>query len=124
MLAIRVSGLVGWVLLLLASALLGGGCGRTAPFDAPRRDGGPPEDAPADAHDPFLTIVPLSHALVDVVFVVDRSGSMELPMDEGDVLGPSRWDALTIALERTLDVIDPEVVVGAKLFPDRAPDGD
>jgi hypothetical protein len=69
------------------------------------------------------TTIPLSRARVDVVLLLDRSGSMQQPIDEDDPESATRWEALTLALAQALASVDPEIDVGAKLYPDETPDG-
>jgi hypothetical protein len=70
-----------------------------------------------------ITLVPLAHARVELLLVIDRSGSMVQPIDETDPSGPTRWRALTDAFESALAGLAPDVIVGAKLYPDES-DGD
>lgn len=55
----------------------------------------------------------------EVLFVLDRSGSMELALDGSDPVPgvPSRWDLLVEALSTTLPSTDEVIQIGAKLFP-------
>ncbi len=99
-------------------------CGRTGLRDDPPRlrDAGPLADAPGPTPDaPTSVEVPLGRAQIEAMFVVDRSGSMELPIEAG---GPSRWEALVAALAAVDEGVE-HVAVGASLFPDEhLPDGD
>ena len=62
--------------------------------------------------------VPLEASTVEVVFVIDRSGSMQLTFDgEMPVREPSRWEVLEAALSDALMVFDDRIGVGAKFFP-------
>lgn len=93
------------------------GCSRTG---LGMRDAGPLLDAAPDDAPPLVEI-PLGLARVEVLMVVDRSGSMQLSIEPG---GASRWDALLGALARASAELD-EVAVGASLFPaERLPGGE
>ncbi len=121
------------ITLLLVSAL-GAGCGsktglevgEVSPgLDASRPDGG--FDAGTDAgtdggEDAGLVcrpgVVRLDPSTVEVVFVIDRSGSMALDF-AGETPRPleSRWEILELALGGALEAFDESVEVGAKFFP-------
>lgn len=96
----------GCLLLLLA------GCGAKTGLKIP--DAGP--DGP-------LECVPgrfdLERRGAEVLFVIDRSGSMELALDGSDVTDgvPSRWELFVDALRTALPRTDELVQIGAKLFP-------
>jgi hypothetical protein len=50
------------------------------------------------------------------MFVIDRSGSMTMPID-GPIAGETRWEALTAALASVLSPVDESLAVGAMIFP-------
>jgi hypothetical protein len=61
-----------------------------------------------------------------VMFVIDRSGSMSFTLDGQETVPPgeqSRWDLLHDALEETVLPLDRQLATGAKFFPEVAPDG-
>ena len=89
-------------------ALLGGCIGYRTPLDDPPRfDAGIP-CAPGG--------VGLTHAEPTVMFVLDRSGSMDTVMDPTRN-SPTRWQALGSALGSALPSVDSAMAVGALLFP-------
>jgi hypothetical protein len=96
------------VLLLLQVA-----CGRTAPLHFVPPDAG--ADAGVDGG--LVPCIPgtvtLTRARATVMFVIDRSGSMN------DFLGfaGTKWDALTLGLSRSLPAVDQTMAIGAYLFP-------
>lgn len=104
--------------LLASLSFAASACSRTAVH--------PPLVLDAGASDALVSRVPvpLARASIDAVMVVDRSGSMTRPMDPRDPDGPSRWEALIAALDVAIDVLDPEVRLGAELFPDERLNGD
>ena len=89
-------------------------------------DAGPPPvgmDAGTDAGtDAGLVCRPgrvrLEQSRVEVVFVIDRSGSMAFNFD-GDAPRPgeARWEILEVSLTDSLERFDENVGVGAKFFP-------
>ncbi len=57
-------------------------------------------------------------ALTQLMFVIDRSGSMDFSLD-GEINGnPSRWTLLRGALEQTLPTFDQQIEMGAKFYPE------
>ncbi|MCC6873324.1 MAG: VWA domain-containing protein [Sandaracinaceae bacterium] len=123
--------------IAIVLAVLVAGCGaRTGlgadAFDAapPALDAGidapPPIDAGLDAGTDARVCVPgvvvLRASPVEVVFTVDRSGSMRATF-EGGSPGPgelSRWETLRMALEGPLASFDARIEAGAKFFPSRS----
>lgn len=81
--------------------------------DAGMDDAGPPMCVPG--------IVRLEASAIEVVFVIDRSGSMSAGFDgEPPAFGePSRWELLETSLGDALSVFDERVALGAKFFPSR-----
>jgi hypothetical protein len=81
-------------------------------------------DAPdaIDAPDAPLSCVPghftLVRGSVEVMFVIDRSGSMALNLD-GTMSPPRRWDVLHDALAATLPPYESSLQMGAYAFPRR-----
>jgi hypothetical protein len=105
---------------LLALGVSAASCSRTGIGVPSASDAGASRDARTlDA--PSVATIPLSHARIELLLVIDRSGSMQLPMDDGDETGPTRWEALTTGLDHALAAVDRDVIVGAKLYPDDAP---
>lgn len=121
---------------LAGSVLLGGACGsRTGLFadeEGGVRDGAVlvdanRPDAPVDGAVPCTPgRFTFELATAQIMFVVDRSGSMAFALD-GTVpdengrlpLGiPSRWSVLRGALEETLTPFDGTVAMGAKFYPE------
>lgn len=91
------------------------------------RDGSTVVDAGTDGPKP-LACTPgsfaLSRATAQVVFVLDRSGSMQFNL-QGDTptpLNPSRWQTLQSALAPVLTSLEQDVEIGAKFFPDPVDD--
>lgn len=127
--------------LLLVGALAGcalSGCGSKTGLGVPeaRIDAGPDagrdagtdagRDAGTDAGLDASVCVPgtvrLEASETEVVFVIDRSGSMlasfdGLPPVAGEL---SRWEILETAMRDALEVFDARVAVGAKFFPSRS----
>lgn len=64
-------------------------------------------------------IVALDPSLVEVVFVVDRSGSMGTAFDGSFPTGSerSRWTILEASMRSALTTFDDSIAVGAKFFP-------
>lgn len=71
-------------------------------------------------------------ALTQLMFVIDRSGSMKFTLDgrfetsTGDPIPRSlwRWSVLQDALKKTLPTFDQQIAMGAKFFPDVQSDDD
>lgn len=117
---------------IMVAALASLSCGSKTGLGQESPDAGPPFDAGADAgvdagfdagSDAGIVCVPgvvaLDESTVEVVFVIDRSGSMGLSFD-GDRPGPreqTRWETLEISLSAALIVFDDRIGVGAKFFP-------
>lgn len=83
-------------------------------------------DAPSDAP---IACVPgtfgFTLARPQLMFVIDRSGSMAFALDTNDpppVGAPSRWTALRDALSTTLLPLSTEIAMGARFFPRANPD--
>lgn len=117
----RLSGAL-WAVALLAMAGCGAKTGLTipdAPMDAPvMRDAGPDSpDTPPMCVPGAFPIVPAS---ADVVFAIDRSGSMRLTIDGREDTPPDmwRWRVMRDALASAFDTLDARVRVGAKFYPD------
>jgi hypothetical protein len=93
------------------------------------KDGSVATDAGTDGPKP-LACTPGSFALgratAQVVFVLDRSGSMQFTL-QGDTPSPlnrSRWQTLQGALAPVLTALEQNVEIGAKFFPDPVDDDD
>ncbi len=58
-------------------------------------------------------------ATAQLMFVIDRSGSMALTLD-GKItsFGPTRWDVLRDALAQTIEPIEGTLAMGAKFYPE------
>lgn len=83
-----------------------------------------PIDAPIDAIEEPIGCVPgkftFSLATPQLVFVLDRSGSMDYDLRSNSlpVLGrPTRWHALHDALEETITPFSNQISMGARFFP-------
>ena len=127
------------VALALALALLAPpltGCGAKSPLEVDHVDASAPVDAGIDATTPDAGPpdagmdaavcvpgnVPLQASRVEVVFVVDRSGSMLANFDGLPPVGSelSRWETLRLSMQTALSVFDDRIGVGAKFFPSRS----
>ncbi len=108
-------------------------CGRTELVRYSVFSDGGPDDAGVDAGEPpplpcMPGLVTPRRAVPTVMFVLDRSGSMDFDLaghrgDPGDPLtGPRRWDVLRESLSATLPPYDTALSMGVVLFPDD--DGD
>jgi hypothetical protein len=67
----------------------------------------------------------LEVATAQLMFVLDRSGSMNFGLNSGSPAGPgeaSRWDVLRDALRRTVLPYENEIAMGAKFYPEPPPD--
>jgi len=89
-----------------------------APMDAP-----PMMDVPDSPDAPLICLpgeFPITPATADVVFVIDRSGSMRLTLDGLEDRPPDewRWRVLRDALRDAFSTLDVRVNVGAKFYPD------
>lgn len=107
------------LLPLLLATLAAGGCGAKTGLLVP--DGGVAADAAVDVDAgacPGIP-VPLERRNVETVFLIDRSGSMELTWDgrPGGVGLPSRWDIVAGSLAVVLPPYDNQLLVGGKVFP-------
>ncbi len=95
-------------------------CGRTEPL-RDLTDAGPSvvgEDAGVDAGVPgpvscVVGRIAMTRAKPTVMFVIDRSGSMNASFGQGN----TRWSALTEALAVTLPAVDDDVKMGALFYP-------
>lgn len=120
-------------LALLAMPLAS--CGAKSPLYVDRFDASPAvdagTDAPADTGPPDAGLdamvcvpgnVPLDASRVEVVFVIDRSGSMLANFEGLPPAGTelSRWETLQASMVTALSVFDDRVGVGAKFFPSRS----
>ncbi len=89
-------------------------------------DAGASRDAPTDTREEAaVPCVPgrfdLDRGFAQLVFVIDRSGSMDFALgsDANPLPGtPSRWQALRAALVTALTPFDQEIAFGAKFFPE------
>jgi hypothetical protein len=113
--------------IVLALLLVIAGCGAKTGLLIRHYDGGP--DAPVDAFmppdaglDAPLSCIPGHYTLVrgtaEVMFVIDRSGSMAFNLD-GSMLPPRRWDVLQGALTATLPPYQSTLAMGAYAYPRR-----
>mgnify|MGYP001018561955 CR=1 FL=1 len=106
---------------ILLLSMLAAGCGAKTGLLVP--DAALPDDRPdvaSDAPDVFDVPdtcvgrpLPLERFAAEVVFVIDRSGSMNDPAPSG----VTRWRALTTALEAVLPAVDRELLVGLIQYP-------
>lgn len=67
----------------------------------------------------------LELATAQLMFVLDRSGSMNFGLNSSSPAGPgeaSRWDVLRDALRRTVLPYENEIAMGAKFYPEPPPD--
>ena len=83
------------------------------------------DDAPLDASDAFVRFescvdgrFTMVRREAQIVFVIDRSGSMSQPLNPG---GVSRWEAMRAVLGQTLPPFEDAIRMGALLYP-RRPD--
>jgi hypothetical protein len=65
---------------------------------------------------------PLQLATAQLMFVIDRSGSMDVALDGTDPAPPggSRWEVLRAGLAQALTGFDGQIAMGAKFFPGRS----
>lgn len=104
------------------------GCGAKTGLRIPHYDAASAMDAGTDAPDAFawdagpLECVagrfPLIRGTSEVMFVLDRSGSMAFSLD-GSMGPPRRWDVLHDALATTLPAYQDTLAMGAYVFPRR-----
>jgi predicted small lipoprotein YifL len=90
-------------------------CGGSTPLDLPRAS-----DAAvvaADACAPWTQTTPGQRP--EVLFVIDRSGSMQVVLPDGRGGGATRWALLRDALARVLPRYDAQVDTGVLLYPAR-----
>ncbi len=96
-------------------------------------DGAPFADGPPDGRVPCTPgRFTLELATAQLMFVLDRSGSMAFALDgrQPDRFGNlppgvlSRWTTLHDALFQTLTPLDNTLAMGAKFFPEKLPNGD
>jgi len=105
----------------LLAAALGLACGAKTGLRVPDAS----DDVTADVDDAFVRFdacvagrFALARREAQIVFVVDRSGSMSQPINGG---GPSRWDAMRAVFGETLRPFEGAIRMGALLYP-RRPD--
>lgn len=83
-------------------------------------------DAPPDANPCIPGKFTLDVATAQLMFVVDRSGSMAfgLSIDEPPPPGiPTRWEVLRDGLQSVVKPFDAQIAMGAKFFPEPPSDG-
>jgi len=104
----------------LAASLLAA-CGAKTGLRAPDAT----DDATTDASDAFVRFescvegrFTMVRREAQIVFVIDRSGSMSQPLNPG---GVSRWEAMRAVLGRTLPPFEDAIRMGVLLYP-RRPD--
>ena len=106
--------------------LLIAACGAKTGLRVP--DGSPPVDASRDLGIDMSVCATATYDLTrspaDVVFVIDRSGSMAWSIDGrgGVPVRDQRWTLLGTALDQALLTLGPSVRVGGKFFPDEIPE--
>lgn len=104
--------------VLIAALLSLAGCGRTEPYRFTGRGGTDAGGEEGDAGRPVVGCTPgvieLTKATPNVMFVLDRSTSMNSPFG---ATRASRWRSLGSALARVLPPINSKVELGALLFP-------
>ena len=112
-------------MLVIAGYLIGvGACGSRTGLFVPE-DGDVASDAAAEAgFDATVGCTPgtfaLDLALTQLMFVIDRSGSMAFTLDgqPNQPRGQWRWSLLQDALQTTITTFDNEIAMGAKFFPE------
>ncbi len=131
----RVRALAGQALGAAAALVVAASCGsRTGLFAGDETEGDASTsgfeasipDAPTDGkEEAAVPCVPgrfdLDRGFAQLVFVIDRSGSMDFALgaDAEPAPGePTRWQALRAALVAALAPFDDEIAFGAKLFPE------
>lgn len=123
----------GWVLIGFFAVAAGLACGRTQvlryvepPLDAGVPDAGAdagPPDAGFDAGPPDAACEPrpvtFTAAVPTVMFVIDRSGSMQWDLNGNEYDGgqPSRWQVESRSLSLVLPPQDARIAMGAVMFP-------
>ncbi len=75
-----------------------------------------PEDGPPPACVPGRFV--LEHAIAQLMFVIDRSGSMDFDLRADTRNGPSRWATLENGLRQTAIPLTGQLAMGAKFFPE------
>lgn len=111
--------------LLALVALLAAACGRTEVVRyselPPDADGVVPPgaglDAGVDAGPCLPRPLPLEPATPNVMFVIDRSGSMAEDLDGRADAGVTRWRVLEASLRSVLPPLDQQVALGALMYP-------
>lgn len=106
-------------------------CGsRTGLFGASALGDGGPNDPTRDAAPDANPCIPgrftLEVATAQLMFVIDRSGSMAFALngDENAPVGvPSRWDVLRNGLQQVVAPFDNQLAMGAKFYPEPPRDG-
>jgi hypothetical protein len=104
-------------LLTAALCTLASACGARTGLDVP--DSGY-EDAGPDAGPCLPDRIPVSRPSIELLFLIDRSKSMEQSLDGGEPeapIGERRWDLLASALEGAFGAPDPRLSVGAIFYP-------
>ncbi len=80
--------------------------------DVPADEAGPPPDVCV------VGPIPLERRSAEVLFVIDRSGSMRFDLMGQDVGALARWDVLHDALARALPPFQSDIDMGAYFFPE------
>ncbi|MFW5921185.1 MAG: vWA domain-containing protein [Polyangiales bacterium] len=120
--ATKTTGRCASVLLGIVAGAAIGGCGARTGLPIPDAS----EDAGPDAPDACMPRpLELGPRRAEVMFVVDRSGSMARALDFTlpDPDGPTRWDLLRDALRMSLREADETMRIGAEQFPQAIPEG-
>ena len=95
-------------------------CGARTPLadsePLPEVDASLPEDGPPPGCVPGRFA--LEHAIAQLMFVIDRSGSMAFDLRSDTRQGPSRWATLENGLRQTAIPLTKQVAMGAKFFPE------
>lgn len=105
-------------------ALLLGACGARTELDVdpPGRDGmSDASDARRETGPGCTPDVVLAPAPPELVLLIDRSGSMNLPLADAPT---TRWNALRAALATSLPPFNTRIAFGASIFPLPVPVGD
>jgi hypothetical protein len=85
--------------------------------DAGTPDAGTPDAGPPDAGPCLPRPVPLTPAVPTVMFVVDRSGSMNEDLDGNMDGGTTRWQVLETSLRSVLPPLDQQIAMGVLMYP-------